>query len=276
MQKHRTTISILGCGWLGMPLASHLLQKGFFVKGSKTTDAGCLEMQEKGIVPFKILVDTELTGTHTAAFFDCDLLIISLPPKRRVDIESYYQLQLRAIITELKKGPATAVLFISSTAVYPDTNAIVTETEQRPPDKTSGKALLLAEKIVQEETQFKTTVIRFAGLIGYDRLPGNFLAGKKMVPNGDAPVNLIHRDDCIELIYQVIQNNVWGETFNAAADEHPVRKTYYTSAAQQIGLTPPEFIPDCVTTFKLISSEKIKQQFNYQFIHPDPMKLVAP
>jgi UDP-N-acetyl-D-mannosaminuronate dehydrogenase len=29
-------ISILGCGWLGLPLAKALLQKGFSVHGSKT------------------------------------------------------------------------------------------------------------------------------------------------------------------------------------------------------------------------------------------------
>ena len=31
------TISLLGCGSLGFPLATKLLQKGYYVKGSTTT-----------------------------------------------------------------------------------------------------------------------------------------------------------------------------------------------------------------------------------------------
>lgn len=28
------TISILGCGWLGLPLGQHLVQQGYHIKGS--------------------------------------------------------------------------------------------------------------------------------------------------------------------------------------------------------------------------------------------------
>ena len=59
---------------------------------------------------------------------------------------------------------------------------------------------------MRECKKFNTTVIRFGGLIGYDRMPGKFLTGKKDLPNGDAPVNLIHRDDCVQIIYQIIKN----------------------------------------------------------------------
>jgi len=34
MQK----VSILGCGWLGKPLAVFLISKGYLVKGSTTSD----------------------------------------------------------------------------------------------------------------------------------------------------------------------------------------------------------------------------------------------
>ncbi|WP_258929292.1 hypothetical protein [Flavobacterium davisii] len=47
------------------------------------------------------------------------------------------------------------------------------------PQKDSGKALLIVEKMLLNQIQFKTTIIRFSGLIGYDRMPWRFLAGKK-------------------------------------------------------------------------------------------------
>ncbi|WP_321539617.1 NAD(P)-binding domain-containing protein [Flavobacterium piscinae] len=45
-------ISILGCGWLGMPLAKHLLQKGYSIKGSTTTETKLELLQNEGITPF--------------------------------------------------------------------------------------------------------------------------------------------------------------------------------------------------------------------------------
>lgn len=36
------TVSILGCGWLGLPLAEQLLAEGYSVKGSTTRAENCL------------------------------------------------------------------------------------------------------------------------------------------------------------------------------------------------------------------------------------------
>jgi hypothetical protein len=38
-----------------------------------------------------------------------------------------------------------------------------------------------------------------------------------------APVNLIHRDDCIGIINAIIEQNVWAEVFNGCADTHPFK-----------------------------------------------------
>ena len=59
-------ISILGCGWLGMPLAKSLLEKGFSVKGSTTSLEKISAIQSNGIQPFQI----ELSETEIKAFFN--------------------------------------------------------------------------------------------------------------------------------------------------------------------------------------------------------------
>jgi len=61
-------------------------------------------------------------------------------------------------------------------------------------------ALYRSEQLFHENTNFQTTVIRLAGLIGPGRNPARFFAGKTNIPNGNAPVNLIHLDDCIGFI----------------------------------------------------------------------------
>ena len=120
----------------------------------------------------------------------------------------------------------------------------------------------------------RLTILRLSGLVGYDRLPGRFLANKKELPNGDAPVNIIHRDDCIGLITAVLEQNIWGEIINGSADNHPSRKDFYTKAAERIGLNPPTFKIQDSMQFKIICNKKGKALLNYNYIHPDPLKLI--
>ena len=47
-------ISILGCGWLGLPLAKSLLEKGFSVKGSTTTSEKIIVLENHGIAAYQI------------------------------------------------------------------------------------------------------------------------------------------------------------------------------------------------------------------------------
>ncbi|HRG37440.1 MAG TPA: SDR family oxidoreductase [Bacteroidia bacterium] len=269
------SISILGCGWLGLPLAELLVKKQFNVMGSVTTAEKLIVLKKKGIIPFQLeLTDEKIIGDRLSEFFHADLLIINIPPGRRKDVVYYHKAQIQQLITALKKGTIKQVIFISSSAVYPDLNKVVFENETEQPEKESGKALLEAEQLLRDQTNFTTTIIRFAGLIGPDRHPGKFLAGKQNVANGEAPVNLIHRDDCIALIAEIIEQEAWGDIFNACADNHPSRNLFYTTAAKQLALEIPSFAKD-EAKFKIINSDKIKKRLKYSFKFPDPLVSLA-
>ncbi|WP_421497790.1 SDR family oxidoreductase [Flavobacterium columnare] len=271
MQK----ISLLGCGWLGLPLAESLIKKGFLVKGSTTTLEKIPLLQEKGILPYLVsITDTHIEAKDIADFLDSDILIINFPPKRRADIITYHTKQFEKLIPEILKSKIQKILFISSTSVYPNTNKIVTEKETGTPEKESGKALLAVEKMLLDQIKFKTTIIRFSGLIGYDRMPGRFLAGKKEVENGEAPINVIHQDDCINIIETIINKEIWNDVFNASADLHPKRKEYYELAAEKIGLEKPTFAITQKIVYKIINSDKLKTKLGYQFKYPNPLDLL--
>jgi nucleoside-diphosphate-sugar epimerase len=268
-------ISILGCGWLGLPLAESLVQKGYSVKGSTTDLDKIALLKDKGILPYQIAIsDTEIKANYIAGFLDSDILIINFPPKRRPDIVDFHTAQFQLLIPKIIESSIKQVLFVSSTSVYPDTNEIVTEKETRIPEKESGKALLIVEKMLLEQKRFNTTIVRFSGLIGYDRMPGRFLAGKKEVQNGEAPINVIHQDDCIAIIESIIEKEIWGEIFNASTDIHPKRSNYYELAAEKIGLEKPTFTPTENLCYKIINSDKLKAKLDYQFKYPNPLDLL--
>ncbi|WP_343691031.1 SDR family oxidoreductase [Chitinophaga sp.] len=269
------SISILGCGWLGLPLAGLFVQQGYRVKGSVTSEEKLAALFERGILPYRVTITNQaIDCDDIQGFLDSDILIINFPPSRRPDINSYHPAQIALLIKAIEASKVQHVLFISSTSVYPDLNREITEKDVMPPTKGSGQALIQAENLLLAQTKFTTTILRLGGLIGYDRMPARFLAGKKDVENGDAPINVIHQDDCIGLISALIEQAVWEDIFHAAADEHPTRKVYYTLAAQKAGLEVPTFAEGKPLCFKIINSDKIKRRLQYTFKYPNPLALL--
>jgi len=127
----------------------------------------------------------------------------------------------------------------------------------------------LVENLFRNLTDFKTTIIRFGGLIGADRNPARFLLKSNSVI-ANVPVNLIHQDDCIGIITAIIKQELWGETFNACCQEHPLKKEFYGKAALISGLPVP-VISDQNGAYKIIDSSKLKRLSKYKFKYPSPM-----
>ena len=271
----KTTISILGCGWLGLPLGDYLCQRGYLVKGSVTSKEMFPGLEAAGILPSLLVLSPELSGENPESFFACDVLIVNFPPERRPDIEEYLTAQFKSLIAHIIAYQVPKVLFVSSTSVYPDVNREVYEHESLPPAKGSGRALKAVEELLLAQREFKTTVLRLGGLVGYDRLPGTYLASKKEVTNADVPLNVIHRDDCIAIISELIRQEVWGEVFNACADEHPLRRDYYTRAALLAGLEQPVFSNTGSSSYKIVNSDKLKASLGYTFHYPDPLNMFS-
>lgn len=264
-----TQISILGCGWLGLPLAKALLKNEFSIKGSTTSVEKLSVLENSGIQPFLIALSEEKpTGNLTGFLENSKILIIDVPPKLRGSEKENFVSKIKNIIPFIEKSTIENVLFISSTSVYGEENLVVIEETELNPDTESGKQLVQAEQLLQSNPNFKTTVLRFGGLIGEDRHPIKFLAGRKNIENPNAPINLIHQDDCIGIIMEILKSNSWNETFNAASPFHPSRKEYYTKKAIDLDLVAPEFIDETSFLGKTISSSKIETVLGYQFIKP--------
>ena len=265
-------ISIIGCGWLGLPLGAFLVKKGFVVKGSTTRSEKIPLLKENGIDPFVINISEDLDDPNIDPFFQSEILIINIPPgRRRQDVEEVHPKEIQNLIKKAKSVPIKKIIFVSSIGVYGNSNGTVTEEDTPNPVSPSGKALTKIEAFLKAQKQFDSTILRMSGLVGGDRKAGRFLAGKKDVPNGKAPVNLVHLDDCIQVIYQVLEQNCWNETFNVCSDEHPNREEFYIHQAKKQGFEPPQFLKSEEVNFKIISNEKLKKKLDYSFLHPNPM-----
>ena len=56
---NQNKIAILGCGWLGLPLAKKLISKNFIVRGSTTSKDKISVLKNENIEPFLITLDKE-------------------------------------------------------------------------------------------------------------------------------------------------------------------------------------------------------------------------
>lgn len=265
----KRTVSILGCGWLGVPLGRFLADRGFMVKGSVTNTDKFDSLKTAGILPFRVMIDESGIETDNASFFETDVLIISIPPRRIEGIERIFPAQIAQLIPVILKYEIRKVIFISSTSVYPENRQKAKETDVLSPDKASGKALVVAENLLRNLIDFETTIIRFGGLIGADRNPARFLL-KSGVPVANVPVNLIHQDDCIGIIAAIINQELWGETLNACCPEHPMKRDFYGKAAEISGLPLPD-ISDVDEDYKIVDSSKLKRLLKYKFKYKSPL-----
>ena len=269
-------ISILGCGWLGLPLAKRLITKGFEIKGSTTSDEKLEVLENAGITPFLISIKSnKIVGDVVKFLADSEILIIDIPPDLRSgNTESFIE-KMQQSIPFLEQSTIKKIIFVSSTSVYSGYNLSsdiankdafkVTENTICVPENESGIQLLASEKILMSNKHFATTIIRFGGLIGEDRNPTKFLAGRKNIENPNAPINFIHQQDCIGIIERILETNSWNEIYNGVAPFHPSRKNYYTQKAKEMGLEIPEFDESKPSFGKIVSCEKVQKLLNYQF-----------
>jgi len=252
----KESISILGCGWLGLPLSISLINKGYQVYGSSTSEEKYNKLKAKNITPY--IIDISKRDHDFSKFLSTNILIISITSKSIEDFKN--------LICQIEKSKVKKVIFISSTSVYPNTNGTVTE---ETPVKKS--ALSDIENLFKINTSYQSTIIRFGGLFGYDRKPANFFKLGKEINNPEGFINMIHRDDCIRIIEHIIKGNIWDTILNACTDNHPTRRAFYTKEMSLLGKDKPRFNENSLNEYKLVSSEKLKTLLSYKFKYPDLM-----
>ena len=260
-------ISILGCGWLGLPLAKSLLAKKHELKTSTTSPDKIENLKNLGLNPYLISVSDVIEGDVSRFLNDSEILIIDIPPNITNSVNDDFTAKIKNLIPEIEKSSVQNVLFVSATSVYDDDESFRNITEETPenPVTESAKQMMKAEEILLQNKNFKTTSLRFGGLYGEERHPIKYLSGRSGIANPDAPINLIGLYDCIGIIEKIIERNAWNQVFNGVNPKHPTRKEYYNGQAEKLGLPLVGFDESKISVGKIIDSSKVERVLDYQF-----------
>ena len=269
-------VSIIGLGWLGMPLAISLLGKGYQVVGSKTTLDGLEAARMSGIDAYPLVMrpQPECDADDWEQLLKCDVLIITLPASRTPEKGEVYRQSVQILVDSALSKQVPRIIFISSTSVYGDTEGEMTEDSPRHAVRQSGKILVELENWLHDLPNVSVDILRPAGLIGPDRHPGRFMAGKQELPEGNCGVNLVHQEDVIAAITLLVAQPQGGHVYNLCAQMHPRKQDFYPAMAKSLGIEPPTFTPSNQKSLgRIINGQRICQELGFEYQFPDPERM---
>ncbi|PZX58422.1 nucleoside-diphosphate-sugar epimerase [Algoriphagus ratkowskyi] len=265
-----TKISIIGLGWIGLPLAQLLQKSGQDVVGSTTSAQKLEKLKDQGVEAIHFSLVPFPQGLSFQKLFKSEVLVINIPPRTRSTDGKLYLEQLKFLRSIVDQSDIQKIIFVSSTGVYPNLNQEVAYSEEELiTTQTAGNIIQL-----KGEDSFKgdkaLTIVRFGGLLGDDRIPGKYVAGRENV-NSNNRVNYIYRNDAVRMLAWIIEKELWNEVYNGVAHLHPTRKEVYERNVLDLGLEPPKsYLKVSEGKDRLVSGNKIMKT-GFEFDYPNPL-----
>ncbi|WP_038032786.1 NAD(P)-binding domain-containing protein [Thermonema rossianum] len=256
------SIAIVGCGWLGEALALHCMKQGIAeVRGSSRQSERAARLRHQGI-DGRVL-ELPVADSHALqSFLSADICVFSLSPRT-----PHYLEALRQVCAHLPGG--TRLLLLSATSVYPDSGEEVDEDTPLDDRHTGNPVQWQAEALVQAQTN-TGLIVRLGGLMGYDRFLLKYFMNKEGIAGADTPVNHIHRDDAVNILFRLMESDIESGIFNAVAPLHPTKREILEVQARRTGITLPPWVKPYRQPHKKVVPKHLLQAFDYQFIYPDP------
>ena len=270
--KKMKTISIIGLGWIGEPLAFYLQEKGMNVIGSTTSVEKQEKLTQKGIQAVRFSLNPHPEGVGFNALFHAEILVVNIPPRSRSGNGAFHLEQIKYLRSLIDNSAIRKMIFVSSTGVYPEVTSAgkYGEDFQISVENAGNNTIFRAEQLMEKGRKYDLTILRFGGLLGDDRVPGKYFSGKEHVA-GHTRVNFIHRKDAVRMLAWVMEKELWNETFNGVAPIHPLRREIYEKNALDLGIAPPaSYQNEPEGNDRLIDSGKIIKT-GFEFDYPDPL-----
>ncbi len=237
------SISIIGYGWLGKACADYFHALSYAIKVTNRSGGTGLSYP---VIAWKL-------GEEFPREAASDIVIIAIAENEN-NVEHYHQLY-----RDLEKYGVQKIIFISSTSIYNGMIGEVSETD----DILLKESTVAQKEFTLKNTSINSIILRLSGLVGPNRNPARFLAGKKNVANPNNKINLVHQTDVIRFIEQCIQQDVVG-VYNVCSSEHPTREEFYTKVCLSQSLEAPLFAID-TEEIRWVSNTKSKSELNFKY-----------
>jgi nucleoside-diphosphate-sugar epimerase len=249
-------VLVVGCGYIGRPLALRLREQGHQIHAwvhsaaSAEALANCRFHQVMaGSVADRFLWDA------LAGEFD---LVIHAASSGRGGADSYREVFLEGIRQINSRQPRARRLMVSSTSVYGQTaGEWVTEESPAEPATETGRILREAEKAALDSGAM---VVRSAGIYGPGRsvLLEKFRKGEAVIEgDGSRWINQIHQSDLVAALEHFVQTGEPGQIYNVADDEPVMQHDYYAWCAEFLRKPAPPHGPIDTNRKRGVTSKRV-------------------
>ncbi|WP_128331537.1 hypothetical protein [Apibacter sp. HY039] len=259
-------IGIIGCGWLGFRLAKYLSAQ-YALTVTTTTPSKVPLLNSEGFSSHLLDLSSIFFESNTHLkneLSETTHIILSIPFSKKA-LLSEIKIKIKNLLT-LLEGYRGIVILFSSIGIYPDTGQPISEDTIDP--CLLNKNLHYVENSLQSAFS-DLLILRLGGLMGDDRFFSKYFKNKP-IPNPYSRVNHIHYTDICRLVKKLIEYNYNKKTYNLVAPLHPTKVELFNFQMNK----KENDIVQSENTFqsgKIVSSEKITTELNYQFTYPDPL-----
>lgn len=273
-------VLIVGCGYVGMPLGGELFRRGHEVFGLRRNATD--NLAKSGITPQQADITKPETLASLPHSFDW---VVNCAASGGGTADDYRQLYLegnRNLIAWLAPSPPKKFIYTSSTSVYAQNDSsIVTEQSPVQPESDTARILAQAEELLLSAARngFPAVILRVAGIYGPGRGHAfkQFLSGDARIDGaGSRHLNMIHRDDLIEIIISALERAKPGEIYNAADNEPVTQLNFFEWFAAELRRPLPPAVAANEeawrkrgVTNKRVSNAKLLRDLGYKFKYPD-------
>lgn len=273
-------VVILGCGYVGIRLAKHLVTHGHEVYGIRRFIHDIKAFESASIIPLSIDI-TNAESLHTIP--RNAQWIINAVSSSKGGVDAYRNIYLEGtqlLVHHLLHYPHIKhYIHISSTSVYGQTDGSwVNESSSRKPISKTGQILVQMEDFLMDQCCFPTTIVRASGIYGSDRsyLLDQYVKGEaRMVGEGMRYLNMIYVEDLVFAIYHILQKALPGTIYNVSDIEPVTQKRFFTWLSKRLGKPLPPAASSSelarrkrALTNKRVSSHRLRNELGYEFVYP--------
>jgi nucleoside-diphosphate-sugar epimerase len=254
-------VVLLGVGWLGQQLLGPLRSDGHQLLATRQSDSGLASLPADVQGQLLQLPWDWQNGAALQSVFNDAVVICSLPPGWRKQQGQGYLDSLASLAELMQMAGSLACIHLSSTGVYQGLSGDITELSPLQLNDAKAHLLIQGEQLLSQAIPCCT--LRLGGLMGPDRHPGRFLAGR-VLPDPAGAVNMVHSTDVIRAIRLILQQQAWPTVFNLCCPELVSRQQFYQQAAAVLQLAAP--IPgENAQVSRRVMATSICQQLGFEY-----------
>ena len=263
-------VLVIGCGYVGQPLATVLLATHDVYVLSRSAKPSAGDVRAIG----GDITDAEALKSVLPREFD---VVINTASSTKGGVEEYRSVYLEGTRNLLSHLQFQKYIWTSSTSVYAQTDgSVITEESVADPSSPTSRILRETEELVLGKGP--GIVLRLAGIYGPGRghLFQQYLRGEARIHGeGTRWLNMVHCDDAVGAIIAALDNGRPGEIYNVGDNEPVTERAFFTWLAKRLKGELPPSVDEAEragrkrgVTNKRVSNRKLREELDYEFVYP--------